>query len=98
MTFYSNEYILWLLNVFVQSITNHYVFLYLLKFHSIQNNIMEQTLRNLVSQAKTEEAIKRLRQQTVADKDLHNRVIQISSRFQTYKRNLLGNLLVIQDF
>lgn len=53
---------------------------------------MRQTLRNLIAQAKTEEAIKLLLQKTNAENDLGKRVIQLSARFQTYKRNLLDNL------
>ena len=53
---------------------------------------MRQTLRNLIAQAKTEEAIKLLLQKTDPETDLGKRVIQLSARFQTYKRNLLDNL------
>lgn len=53
---------------------------------------MKSKIQQLITQAKTEAAVKLLLEYTKGDSDLHNSAIQLSARFQTYKKNLLGNL------
>lgn len=53
---------------------------------------MKRKIQQLIAKARTEDALKLLLENTVGDNALHNRAIQLSARFQTYKQNLLGNL------
>lgn len=53
---------------------------------------MKHTLRDLVANGKTKQAITELLSATKHDSDLHNRVIQLSARFAQYEKQQLGNL------
>jgi hypothetical protein len=47
---------------------------------------MKQTLRNLIADGKTKQALDKLRALNIADTDLHAKVVQLSSRFSHYER------------
>jgi hypothetical protein len=47
---------------------------------------MKQTLRNLIAEGKTKQAIDQLRQLNLADTDLNAEVVQLSARFSHYER------------
>jgi hypothetical protein len=53
---------------------------------------MEQTIRNLIAEGKTKEAIAQLQTLTASNKVLHNDVVQLSARFSKYEKQHLGNL------
>ena len=53
---------------------------------------MQETLRNLIAKGKTKQALDTLLATNVADKDVQQRIILLSNRFQIYERKALGNL------
>jgi hypothetical protein len=53
---------------------------------------MKQTLRNLIADGKTKQAIDQLRQLHLADTDLAAEVVQLAARFSTHEKQRLGNL------
>ena len=53
---------------------------------------MQQTLRNLIADGKTKQAIAALRRLTASDSDANNAVNLLASRFAEYEKQKLGNL------
>jgi Effector-associated domain 11 len=49
---------------------------------------MKQTLRNLIADGKTKQALDQLRQLHLVDTDLNAEVVQLAARFSTYERQL----------
>ncbi len=58
---------------------------------------MEQTLRNLIANGKTAQAIAELRQLTLSDGDLANQVILLSARFEDISRRTVIGLVEDTD-
>ena len=52
---------------------------------------MQQTLRNLIADGKTKQAIAELRKFSFGDKEDNNQIIRLAASFATYERQSLGN-------
>jgi Effector-associated domain 11 len=53
---------------------------------------MKNTLRHLLADGKTKQAIEQALQLATGDKDWHNRILLISARFKAYEKQKLGGL------
>ena len=52
---------------------------------------MQQTLRKLIADGKTKQAIAELRKLSFADNEVNNQIIQLAASFSTYEKQLLAN-------
>ena len=52
---------------------------------------MQQTLRHLIADGKTKQAIAELRKLSFADNEVNNQIIQLAASFSTYEKQLLAN-------